>query len=162
MLKSSKWAPWQPSEDYLDSLEQRAASSQVAGNSHLHEPDKWCSADLCPDAGDGNLHVSLAGSSCLQGSWLPSWLGSLSLMREASLQVSRSGMVFAEWAPDTKELWARQQTELPLQTIRQIHQNAGDLRACRCTLLTAYRRWGTIALPLYPGLDSPQTSSPEA
>ena len=45
MLKSSKWAPWQPSQDYLDSLEQRAASSQVAGDSH--EPGMWSSACLC-------------------------------------------------------------------------------------------------------------------
>lgn len=31
MLKSSKWSPWQPPQDCMDSLEQRAASSQVAG-----------------------------------------------------------------------------------------------------------------------------------
>lgn len=31
MLKSSKWAPWQPPEDYLQSLEERERSSQVAG-----------------------------------------------------------------------------------------------------------------------------------
>ena len=35
MLKSSKWAPWQPPQDYLDSLAQRAASSQVAGEAPL-------------------------------------------------------------------------------------------------------------------------------
>ena len=38
MLKSSKWAPWQPPQDYLESLEQRATSSQVAGNLHGTEP----------------------------------------------------------------------------------------------------------------------------
>ena len=31
MLKSSKWAPWQPPEDYLQSLEERESSSHVAG-----------------------------------------------------------------------------------------------------------------------------------
>ena len=42
-------------------------------------------------------------------------------------------VVSAEWTPRTKELWARQQTELPLQTIREIHQStAGDAQTCRC------------------------------
>ena len=32
MLKSSKWAPWQLPDDFLQSLEQREASGRVAGS----------------------------------------------------------------------------------------------------------------------------------
>ncbi len=78
MLKSSKWAPWQPSEEYLDSLEQRAASSQVAGDSRVHEPGIRRSADLClaqyhfcaPANASGprncKMHITLEVLPCLK------------------------------------------------------------------------------------------------
>ena len=116
MLKSSKWAPYEPPQEMLRALEERCAGPGVAGGPPAYPA----------------VRVMLL-TIAVQQEGLRPWLR-WSLVPESGLRnhtfqssaLCTSGISNAEWAPTKDELWTRtQQTQRPLETLREIQQAAG-------------------------------------